>query len=396
MTRNDEQNNEPGFADTTGNPSPIGTTASTEVARWADVAMYSSKPIRAQEGPKVTLLSAPCDPLGLIAAQAATYEGKFYNELSEITDDERRRFLADMQLTKLAMPLESVLFNFSIEGVTRGFTHQMVRQRTAAYAQESQRFAVVEDSFTDRVALPPELMGAQPLSYWQAEAVAHVDSSWGHFPRDADRDQEITFCRDSLVEQYGTPEDKLRYRWEKSVLATQENYKYLVDNGLAAESARGLLPTNITTRIKYNTSLRALLDHAGNRLCTQAQFEWRGVFFQIAQAIREYGKTVTYQSVVKSGPDAGSMGTRNSWWQFEEISKLFKPVCYQVGHCPMKASFDRKCSIRDRVDTFAANNIPSSCWEQPLFKPKGDGAEMIEIGKPIFPAEWLLNPAAAR
>lgn len=386
MTRNDEK-------DDAQKPVAQG---STEIARWADVAMYKSTPIKASDGPTVSLLSAPSDPLGLIAAMAKTYVGEFVDDLSEITDAERRHYLGEIQKTALAMPLESVLFNFSISGVTRGFTHQMVRQRTASYAQESTRFSVIEDGFVDRVGLPPSLAEGHPLAYWEAEAIADVRSSGHGFPTDQDESIEMDLVRDGLVERYGSPTDKARYEWEKALLATEAAYRKLVNSGIPAEDARGLLPTNITTRIKYNTNMRALLEHIGLRTCTQAQFEWRAVAFQMMQALRTYGRTVTYRSVVSTGPDAGSMGTWNSWWQFEEISKLFAPICYRAGKCTMKASFDRACSIRDRVDTFAANGIPSACWHEPLFKPKGDGGEMLQVGLPIFPVEWMLDPNAAR
>lgn len=403
MTRNDEQSSAPqtdspsGSGDTSAKASP---SASTEIARWADVAMYTSKPIQAAQGPQVTLLAAPSDPLGLIAAQAATYEGKFYDDLAEIPDEERQRYLADMQLTTLAMPLESVMLNFSISGVTRGFTHQMVRQRTAAYAQESTRFSVIEDGFVDRVAIPPSLAGGHPISYWDAEATADVRKSGKRFIMDRDEDVEINHVRDSLVEMYGSPTDKARYEWEKALMATEHAYKNLVSSGVPAEDARGLLPTNITTRIKYNTNLRALLEHIGLRTCTQAQFEWRAVAAAMAQAIRAYGQTTAYQ--IKTGTEIGLgvsiPATRHtsSAWQFNAIADLFSPICYRKGKCVMKASFDRKCSIRDRVDTFANYNVPSSQWDQPLVKPKGDHGEDLTVALPIFPAEWLLNPGAAR
>lgn len=365
-------------------PKAPGTT----VQKWADPAMFTAMPLSASEGPKVSLTQAPADPLGVIAQLAMAYEGRFVESLAEITDDERRRYLKDMQLTKLAMPLEGVLFVFSISGVTRGFTHQMVRQRTAAYSQESTRFAVIEDQFASRVALPPSLQGTKSLLEWDLEAAQEIDSLGKHWPTDTDRDEDIDLVRDQLVERYGSQADKWRYRWDKALLAVQDAYQGNVGTGMPAEDARGLLPTNITTRINYVTNLRGLLDHAGNRLCTQAQFEWRQVFAQIAQAIREYGEGPRGYSILDN---QGRKKIVSSFWQFEELSKLFRPVCYQLGKCPMKASFDRSCKIRDRVDANATANRPSAEWHLP-----GGDDDIIPNTKPIFPAEWLLDPGAAR
>ena len=64
----------------------------------------------------------------------------------------------------------------------------------------------------------------------------------------------------------------------------------LIANGVPAEEARGLLPHDTLTRLNYKTNLRNLLDHLGNRLCTQAQFEWRLVGAGIRKAIMEYNQ----------------------------------------------------------------------------------------------------------
>lgn len=426
--------NDPSKASTSsGSVDPESTSSGSAIQKWVDPAMFPAMPLNAEKGPTVNLTQAPSDPLGVIAQLAMAYEGRFVENLAEITDVERRRYLADMQLTKLAMPLEGVQFVFSISGVTRAFTHQMVRQRTAAYSQESMRFAVVEDEFASRVILPPSLVGAKSILAWDMEAVAEVDAIPNiHFVTDQDRSEEIDRVRDSLVERYGTQADKWRYEWDKALQAVQHAYRKNVETGQPAEDARGLLPTNIATRINYVTNLRSLLDHAGNRLCTQAQFEWRQVFAQIASAIRQYGVGKKYKVNLGTArniratplgpdgkPDGGAVwdlgdGTvyidQSSQWQFDALAKLFRPVCYQIGKCPMKASFDRACSIRNRVDANAEINRPSTTWDaeydavDPLEIAVGVGPKSVvrgPSGQPEFigaikPAEWLFDPGAAR
>jgi hypothetical protein len=101
------------------------------------------------------------------------------------------------------------------------------------------------------------------------------------------------------------------------------------------------------------------------------------VFLGIVNAIRAYGQTLYCP------PDM------NVGWQFNLIadSTLFRPVCYALNRCPFKASFDRSCTIRERVDSFAAHGVSSDRWQS------GDAVAGI---RGIDPAEWLLNPAAAR
>lgn len=334
-----------------------------EVQAWADEAMFSAQSIDRKSGPQVFLLSANHDPLGSIAAAAKAYKGEFVESLRQITDDERRYYLREVQKSVLAMPLESVNFHFRITGVTRGFTHQMVRQRTAAYSQESTRFAVKEDV---PVGLPPSI-------YKVMSTEERIEDLRKRMPP-MTTDSELW----RLATEGRTSEEHWRDMWDDTVQFIAESYNQMVNSGMPAEDARGILPTNLLTQINYITDLRGIKEHAGLRLCTQAQFEWRQVWAQIIQAMRDYGMEVVYHH-----PD----GWDSSQWQFDALADIFRPICYYRGSCQFQAEFDRKCSIRDRVERNSEIGRPSTEWDQP----GGDGAPM-----PIFPVEWLLDPGAAR
>lgn len=340
--------------------------AGNEIQKWADEFMFTSEKHNAAEGPKAHLLASSSDPLGQIAACAKMYKGEVVRDLAEVTDDERRTYLAEMQKTKLQMPMEAVSLHFMLENVTRAFTHQLVRQRTAAYAQESMRFAVVED-MTEAVALPPSLAKFN----------------------DAEESQAVWVALGQVGYDRLSDDQKALVKWQETVSKIGENYMDLVNMGMPAEDARGLMPTNIITRVNYITNLRGLLDHAGNRLCTQAQFEWRIVFAQIAQAMRDYGKTATYRNPSYSW-------AVSSAWQWNAIADLLRPVCYQRGSCAFKADFDRKCSIRDRVELNAEESVPSSEWGEDHYssRPHFDGGSVLIPA--IHTREWLLDPSAAR
>lgn len=300
---------------------------STEVARFADVAMYQAEPmVQGATGvsPRVTLISATPRPLQAMGAAVALYAGRVKRDVFDVSPNEAATALDDMTKTTLKAGLEFVDFHFFIEGVTRAFTHQLVRQRTAVYIQESMRFAV-KDNAAIEVATPPSLQGLK--------------------------------------------EDDPRFVvWRNEVIRIAETYSQMINGGVPAEDARGLLPTNITTRVHYKTSLRGLMEHAGLRLCTQAQFEWRQVWNEIVKAIFNYetpglGMDMHFQS------DNG---------QFRQITKLFQPICYRTGKCEFNASVDRYCRIRERVQAHAAKGESSKVWVD------------------ISPAEWMLDPNAAR
>lgn len=372
------------------NPEP---GSNTHLQKWVDPAMFQSEPLAVNEsGPKVYLLGAPQDPLGAVAAACKMYKGEVVRDLADVTDDERRYYLAELRKTKLTTPLEAVQFHFLIEGVTRSFTHQLVRQRTAAYAQESLRFAVVEDSWAERVALPPSLAGTETLKSYNPNP---------------ENEKPIS---PYLYADFGrlTQAERNRVRWDYAVSVIEEMYQAMVNDGMPAEDARGLVPHNMTTRVHYVTNLRSLMDHAGNRLCTQAQFEWRLVFSRIAEAIRERGGWYYVNDYELHAVPLHE--SHSADWQWEALSDVFRPVCYQIGKCAFEADFDRKCSIRNRVQANADLNRPSSKWGQEYDEVKdspvvvGVGPQSVlrdEKAVPVFigaiqPAEWLLDPGAAR
>lgn len=325
---------------------------SDELVRWGDSAQYVSAPIKKEHGrivPQATLLSATPDPLGTIAAACRMYEGLPTYSLSKITDEERMQYWEESFKSHLRAPHEFVQFHFFAEGVDRSFTHQMVRQRTATFAQESLRFAVKED-LANEIPLPPSI---------------------------AD----------------GTDAAKV---WTDIMFGIEEAYTKLVNAGIPAEDARGLLPHATTTRLHWRTNLNDLVHHAGNRLCTQAQFHWRVFMISLMQAIRSHS-TIAVMS--EDGKDDAheivSHGFRDDAWQFETIGqpnpRTFAPICYHTGKCEFRAIFDRPCVIRDRVDENARIGRSSEHWGVTYDRESnGDHVEAIQ------PEEWLLDPSAAR
>jgi flavin-dependent thymidylate synthase len=320
--------------------------------------MYEAQPIMHDEGqritPKVFLLSATPDPLGVLAIDMRMYRGDPVYSASEITDEERKWAWDELSRTRLNTPLEGVQMKFMIEAVTRSFTHQMVRQRVGAYyVQESLRFAV-KKGLANETALPP--------------SIARTDEGPGKI-------------------------------WQDTVQTIEAAYEGLVNAGIPAEDARGLLPHAVTTRLLYTTNLRALFEHAGNRLCTQAQFEWRAVFMGIMKAMREHGRAQPKHTPMRTyfpngleGPEYYNVRDwQSDGWQWEIIAqptpKTFAPVCYKTGKCEFMASLDRGCSIRDRVQAFHEHGVPPEMW--------GDGyVNWAKPMAPIDPAEWMANPLA--
>lgn len=373
-----------------------------EIAKWSDDFMFKAEESNAADGPQVFLLGAPTDPLGQIAACAKMYKGEVVRDLADVTDEERKMYLEEIQKTVLKMPMEAVHMHFMIEGVTRGFTHQMVRQRTAAYAQESTRFAVKEDMKT-ATALPPSLEGT-----WSLEEIVQLQIA-----EDADRGFK-TSHNDAVEIAWKTADAKqrARFKWDHAVDTMGDAYMEMVNDGIPAEDARGLLPTNITTRLNYITNLRSWYDTMAVRVSDQAQFEWRKVAMHMALAMRDFGGDTTYRVWVKYediewGLDKiikydsreidapglmevvhkRALVERTSYWQYEALSNELKPIEFKIGGPAFGANFDRPSRIGERVRAFHSKGVPSSEWT----------TGSVEHGiPPVHPNEWLLDPNSAR
>jgi flavin-dependent thymidylate synthase len=127
---------------------------------------------------------------------------------------------------------EFVDYVFEIQAVTRAFTHQLVRTRTASYAQEAQR--VVDMSQFD--ALKPS-------------TVIEVDTRTG----------------DGMS------------RWDELMEEIAATYQYYQAEGVANQDCRGMLPTNVQTNIIMKANLRTMADILAKRKNLRAQGEYADV-----------------------------------------------------------------------------------------------------------------------
>jgi len=123
---------------------------------------------------------------------------------------------------------EFVDYTFLISGVSRAFTHQLVRTRVASFAQQSMRVT----NMCDYEYIMPDRYIASPV------------------------------LRDEV--------DRINTEIRKS-------YQKQLELGAAAEDARGILPTNIATNIVMKINLRNLADLLRSRLGGRTQGEYRRV-----------------------------------------------------------------------------------------------------------------------
>ena len=171
----------------------------------------------------LTLLDGPEIMRTIEAAGRTCYKSE-----AAITDTSAEEFCQRIMTRGHLSVIEHV--SMSVRFVAnRGFTHELVRHRLAAYSQESTRYC----SYKGGVAfiIPPWEPQIEPGSY------NYVEGS-PSFSRDDSRD------------------------WFRGLLASERIYLRRLEHGASPQEARGSLPIDLKTEIVMTANLR----------------EWRHVF----------------------------------------------------------------------------------------------------------------------
>jgi flavin-dependent thymidylate synthase len=192
----------------------------------------------------VTLLKYDKDALDLLVMSKQTrlsFDAAAFAEVREWPEEKKLAELNYM-LGTIESSWEFADYMFLITGVSRAFTHQLVRSREGSYAQQSQR--TVDMSGFDFIAT-------------------------GMLDRDT-----------------GDPIAAESYRNIMSKI--NEGYHSLVEDfHVPPQDARGVLPTNVATAIIGKFNLRTLSHMAALRLCTRTQGEYQNVFQEMRNRVIE-------------------------------------------------------------------------------------------------------------
>ena len=105
---------------------------------------------------KVVLLNYTKNPDKICAAAAQScYSEKGASELFESTsDDKAKKMIKKVVGMGHLSVVEHAYFTFSVEGVSRSLTHQLVRHRVASYSQQSQRYVSMDKG---KYVIPPSI-----------------------------------------------------------------------------------------------------------------------------------------------------------------------------------------------------------------------------------------------
>ncbi len=224
---------------------------------------------------KVHLLAFTPQPDRTVAAAARLcYSAASASELlEESKDQDISKFISGLRRSGHLSTFEHVSFTFSIDGISRICSHQLVRHRMASYSQQSQRYVSMDN---------PEYI------------IPHsIDSNPG-----------------------------LKEAFNEHCNRAHELYLDLIAQGVPKEDARYALPHGWQTRITVTMNARELHHFFALRTCRRAQWEIQ----ELARNMLREVRTVAPLIFAVAGPSCITEGqcreTRSCGNPFRSIEDL--------------------------------------------------------------------------
>lgn len=174
--------------------------------------------------------------VAIAAKMSRSRKGWEYHE-KDMSDKEIEEWIRDSILHGYWSVLEHSVYTFSIEGISRVASHQLVRHRIASYTQMSHRFAKPIDEYYKPVT-PPSIK-------------------------------------------------KRNIDINKAYKEAYDNYYRLLENGIPEEDARYVLPNGVNTNIVVTMNARELYNFFSLRLCSRAQWEIRAIAWKMLEEVKK-------------------------------------------------------------------------------------------------------------
>jgi len=175
------------------------------------------------------------------SAGNSCYSEKASHELIDEIDDPERVLSKIVGMGHHSV-VEHAVFTFSVEGVSRALTHQLVRHRIASFSQQSQRYVPLNEP----TYVIPETIKADPEALKAYEAMMNI--IW-------------------------------------------DTYRKLSET-IPAEDARYVLPNGCTTNITITMNARELLHFFSLRCCNRAQWEIRDMADRMLEICRNVSPVI--------------------------------------------------------------------------------------------------------
>ena len=231
---------------------------------------------------KVKLLryTADAELLCGTAALTSTKSGSPSELLEKMNMETAKRIIKRVTGYGHVSVIEHASFTFSIEGVSRAMTHQLVRHRIASFTQQSQRYVTYDT--LEKYVTPPSITN-------NAEA------------------QKI---------------------FDETLEKISETYQKLLKLGIKKEDARFILPNAAKTNIIVTMNARELRHFFNLRCCTRSQWEIREVAIEMLKQAKKTAPAL----FENAGPSCVELGycpegkIKPPECNVEEIKKRFRSM----------------------------------------------------------------------
>ena len=208
---------------------------------------------------KVELLAYTPDPEELCALSAAT---SFREKGASLRMEKMNKEKAEEIIKKVTSyghhsVIEHASFTFSLEGVSRSLTHQLVRHRIASYTQQSQRYVKITTDNDEWYVIPPT---------------------------------------------FDTEEKKKKFKERMKIISGW--YQEAISENIPGEDARFYLPNACKSNIVVTMNARELIHFFRLRCCARCQWELRAVATEMLRQVKKIAPTI----FEKAGPSCVSQG----------------------------------------------------------------------------------------
>jgi thymidylate synthase (FAD) len=191
------------------------------------------------------------DPISLIETAGRTA----YQSRDKITNESALKFIKALRVRGHESVFEHSCMTVEFNDVSRGFTHELVRHRLAAYTQESTRY-VDEKEF--RIIAPPN----------------------------KDLEEKLVELTLPGAENSGL-KVSLKVSFNDWVAMNEQMYKGLRQAGWVPQDARQILPNGLKSQIVITANLREWRHIFKMRTAIDAHWEIREVMVRLLKEIKE-------------------------------------------------------------------------------------------------------------
>ena len=191
--------------------------------------------------PMVSIISVPENTLKTIYLSCKTcYSADYPHNVWEkdISEESMLKLVKKILQSGHHSTIEHCQYVFTISGVSRACTHQLVRHRHMSFSQKSQRYVTEKGQFE--------------------------------------------YVTPNTVKKAGVEAE-----YDEFMKKTAEFYEKMIEKGIPAEDARFVLPNATTSSLVASLNLREMIHLANLRLCTNAQHEIRKLVRKMCDLVIE-------------------------------------------------------------------------------------------------------------